>query len=345
MGQPISRSLAFNAFWCLALIACQAPGGKEPRDAQAPEGSLAWIEQRIIDNPDDAALFAQRAAFFEGIDSLALAEADWKRAIVLDSANSAWRLALGGLYFRKVRLVDAERSFQQAIELAPTSTDARSKLSELYLVQGRFKEAMAVANDALRLDPQNGRLYNLKGWIHRTAGDTDLAISSYQTAVERDPDLYDAYISLGILHAARHDALALDYYDAAIAERPTSIEAHYNKAMFAQEHDRDSLALACYARIKEIDPDYPLAYYNTGYILLEHQKKTLMAREQFQRAIAKMPTYTQAWYSRGVTYELEGRLDSAKADYEQTLRIDPTHTEAALGLSRLAAKGVKVKAR
>ncbi len=338
------RSFFLSAFVIL-LSAC---GGGEPpaaTEAPKPSGSLAEVEQRIIANPTDPALFAERAMFHEKADSLRLAENDWKRAIALDSTNATWRIALGDLYFRKVKLADAEQRFQEAIALEPEGTKGRSKLSEVYLLQLRFKEAMTVANDALRLDPQNAELYNLKGWIHRTAGDTALAISSYQTAIERDPKYYDAYVSLGILHAAKNDPLALQYYNSALEVRPRSVEALYNKAMYAQEHGQDSLALQCYAAIKDIEPKYPLAYYNTGYILLEHKRMVPQARAEFHKAIELQPDFTRAYYNRGLTYELQGMLDSAVYDYSTALRLDPGSTDAANGLGRMQAKGRKVKVR
>lgn len=346
-GPSLSMPSRTALFAPVLLILSSSCTGESVKDtAKEPEeGSLARIEQRIIDHPSDPRSFALRARYFEALDSARLAEADWKRAIALDSANAQWRIALGSLYVRKLRLVDAEATLRKAIAVAPDGIEARTKLSEVLLMQSRFPEAMALANEALRIDPLNGATYNLKGWIHRLAGDTDLAISSYQTAIERDPTLYDAYISLGLLHAARHDDLALAYYDGALQLRPTSAEALYNKAIYAQDHGRDSLALALYDKLKEIDPGYPAPYYNTGYILLEHQRRIPEARLQFSQAINRMPDYTQAYYSRGVTYELEGKLDSAYADYRIAIRLDPQHTEAAQGLSRLAEKGVKVKAR
>lgn len=335
----------FDFQWiAIAVLLCSCGSGPAPAD-QAPEGSLAWIEQRIIENPRDPALFAQRAAYFEQLDSFRLAEADWKRAISLDENGVSYRLSLGDLYFRKVRLQDAEQRFKEAIGLEPGSIAARAKLSELFLAQARFKEAMNEANEALRIDPQDASLYNLKGWIHRTAGDTDLAISSYQTAAERDPELYDAYISLGILNAARKDRLALEYYDNALAVQPSSMEALYNKAVFAQDMGLDSMALALYGRIKEIEPRYPLAYYNTGYVLLERKNDAVGARREFTKALELLPDYTNAYFSRGLTYELEGSLDSALRDYQQAIRLSPDHTDAAKGLSRLADKGIVVKPR
>lgn len=338
--RPLFLQLLFAS---ALLVACEEPAGRAAQ--QPPEGSLAWVEQRILENPNDASLYAQRAQLLERVDSTRAAEEDWKRAISLDEDNADYRLGLGDLLFRKVRLTDAEQRFQEAVALAPSSVAARTKLSELYLAQNRFTEAMTVANDALRLDPQDAKTYNLKGWIHRTAGDTDLAISSYQTAVERDPGLYDAYISLGILHAARRDPLALAYYDNALALRPSSVEALYDKGICAQDMGQDSLALALYARIKEVEPRYPLAYYNSGFVLLEMQGKRSEARAEFTRAIQLLPDYVDAYYSRGLTYEQEGKLDSALADYQQALRLAPGHTDAAKGLGRLEDRGVKVTVR
>jgi tetratricopeptide (TPR) repeat protein len=238
------------SFALLLLSACGAPDGKVLEQPEAPlPTDLAAIEKQLLEAPDNPALYAQRARYFEGLDSVAAAERDWRRAIALGGNDPQWRIGLGDLYFRRTRLVDAESLFKEATEAAPKSTEGWTKLSELYLMQSRFKEAMAMANEALRIDPQQARIYDLKGWIHRTAGDTELAISSYQTALERDPKHYDACISLGLLHAGRHDALALQYYDAALSIRPSSVEALYDKAMFAQEHDRDSLALDCWPTI------------------------------------------------------------------------------------------------
>ncbi len=329
----------------LASVACSNPSDPVITKEAKPTGTLAEVEARILADPANPVHFADRAMLFERMDSVVRAENDWKRAIALDSTNAKWRITLGDLYFRKIKLPEAEQRFQEAIRLAPDSTEGRSKLGEVYLMQLRFKEAMVMANEALRMDPLDARLYNLKGWIHRKAGDTALAISSYQTAIERDPAFYDAYISLGVIHAAKDEPIALQYYNSALEIRPTSVEALYNKAIFAQEHGNDSTALACYAAIKSIEPNYPVAYYNTGFILLEHRKRVKQARVEFDRAIELLPDYTQAYYNRGVTYELEGMLDSARWDYSIALKLDPGFTDAALGMSRLQEKGVNVGTR
>jgi len=173
-------------------------------------------------------------------------------------------------------------------------------------------------------------------------GDTALAISSYRTAVERDPEFYDAYLQMGQLHAAMRDRLAWEYYNSALELRPRSVEAWYGLGMLAQESGQDSLALEAYARIKEIDPSNPLAWYNSGYVLLEWRDQPAAARKEFGQAIKLMPTWADAYYNRGLTYELENRLDSAYSDYRLALGLMPDMTLAAQGLSRLRSRGVRI---
>jgi tetratricopeptide (TPR) repeat protein len=136
--------------------------------------------------------------------------------------------------------------------------------------------------------------------------------------------------------------LASEYYNAALEIRPGSVEAWYGLGMLAQENRADSVALACYANIKRIDPGNPLGWYNTGYVLLELRDQPVQARAEFRRAIQLLPTWPEAFYNHGLTYELVDQLDSALVDYRKALALAPDMTLAAQGLERLQAKGVQV---
>lgn len=331
----------------LAFAACTPKGNGTIADDDGPMDSLAVrlaeVEQRIISTPQDAALFAQRAKLQERRDSVVLAIGDWKRAIALDSTNAAYHIGLGDLYYRSIDLTNAESELRHAMRLDPNGTEPRLKLAEMKLLQRKYQEAMDLANEALRMDPVHGKGYYLKGWIYKETGDTNLAISSYRTAAEQDAEFFEPLLQLGLLHAARRDPLALQYYNSALAVRPNSTDALYALGMYAQENDMDSLALGCYERMKEVGPNNALPWYNTGYILLVHRSEPATARVQFTEAIRRLPTYTAAYYNRGVTYEEEGLLDSALIDFKRALAVDPGFTLAAEGLGRLQERGVRVE--
>ncbi|MEZ4755497.1 MAG: tetratricopeptide repeat protein [Flavobacteriales bacterium] len=343
------RASSFNALALLLIAgfllpACTPQGsGTDANSASDTSANpLLALEQRILADPNNAVLFAQRARYYLSIDSLRLAENDLRRAMAIAPQAPEWPLELADLYYSRIQLLEAEELLQQAADLDTNRVEALLKLSELKLVQRDYKDAMQLANQALRKEVTNAQGYFLKGWIHKEAGDTALAISSFRTAVEQDPDFYDAYIALGLLHAAQHDPLALQYYNTAIELRPNSVEALYNKGIYCQEHGLDSLALVCYDRIKEVAPQNAMAYYNAGYVLLTARGDTRKARAEFDRSIALLPTNANTYYNRGLTYEQDGLLDSALTDYLRALRLEPDADLPAKGLSRLQRKGVKV---
>lgn len=332
---------------CLLAMGCTT--GTSPSEQGGPlDGpgqliaALADVEQRIIASPNNGDLFAERARLQERRDSAQLAVNDWQRAITLDPGNPDHHIALADLYYRMLRLDEVEEHLKEAARLAPEDSEPRSKLAEVKLLQREYQEAMDLVNEALRLDVNHAKGYFLKGWIYKETGDTLTAISSYRTATEQDPMYFDPFLHLGVLHAERHDPLAMQYYNSALQLRPNSVEALYGLGMYAQEHGMDSLALACYDRIKQVEPANPLPWYNTGFILLEHAKDPPAAREQFAQAIRLLPTYSEAYYNRGLAYEREGVLDSALADYQRARALDPGADLPALGLGRLQAKGIRV---
>ncbi|MDX9750427.1 MAG: tetratricopeptide repeat protein [Flavobacteriales bacterium] len=336
---PISRSLpVFGGL--LLVVAC----GTDPDPAAGIDEHtpLAEIDRRIVEDPGNALLYAERARYHERVDSAATALNDWRRAIQLDSTNASLHMGLGDLLFRLLRVEEAERSLVKASLLDPRATVPMLRLAELRLIQRRYPEAMDLTNNVLRIDLHNALAYHLKGWVHMEAGDTALAVSSFRTAIEQDPYMVAPYVQLGALFAVHHDPMAMEYYSSALEIDPQNVEALYGMGMYAQENGLDSLAMANYARIKELAPHDPHAWYNTGYILMEHRNDPVAARPQFARAMLVAPEYTEAYYNLGVTYERTGQLDSALVWYKRSLGVDPAFTAAAQGLSRLQSKGARV---
>lgn len=307
--------------------------------------ALDSVNARIVRNPNRAALYDDRAQVYLTVDSLGPALRDMERAVKLDSTNVNMRLRLGDLYYRMVKVGNARDQFEAASRLDPSNTSAILKLAEIQLVLRNYARSMTLVNDALRKDEHAAHGYFLKGWIYMETGDTALALSSFRTAVEQNTQDYPAYIMLGKISAARHDPLAEQYYSTAINLRPKSVEAWYNKGMFLQENGKDSAALECYRQIMKLDSNNALAWYNSGFICMEHFHDAEGSKKDFSKAISLEPSYTNAWYNRGLAMERTAQLDSAAANYEMALTLDPGHALAAAGLDRLQSKGVRIKIR
>ncbi|MEM9024283.1 MAG: tetratricopeptide repeat protein, partial [Bacteroidota bacterium] len=136
--------------------------------------------------------------------------------------------------------------------------------------------------------------------------------------------------------AGRHDQLAIAHYDNAIALQPTSIEAHYNKAKFMQEHGRAAEALKEYEIILKINPDHFPAHFNIGYVYMIYLEEYEQAVDHFSRAISYAPDkYYEAYYNRGYAYELMNNKVEAEKNFRTALAIKPDYNLAAKGISRV----------
>lgn len=337
---------AFFLFSAALLIGCGRPSEPSSSTDVAPDSTdraLADLERRIVADPANAALYAERAGLHRSQGRVKEAMADLKRALAVDSTNATYRLHLGDLYYSALMIREAHAEFSAALRLDPSSNEARLKTADLEMVAFRqYGRAMELANEVLRSDPHNAQAYFIKGWIYMENKDTTLAISSFRTCVEQDPSHFQAWMELAELHASRGNRLALDYFNTAIDLKPQAVEPLYGKGMFCQEHGMDSLAMDAYERIKRIDPKNALPWYNQGYILLEHRRDARGAIGHFTAAGKLLPSYQQAFFNRGLAYERLGVLDSAAMDYQTALRIDPGYDAAANALGRLQARGLRI---
>ncbi len=60
-----------------------------------------------------------------------------------------------------------------------------------------------------------------------------------------------------------------------------------------------------------------------------------LARDMYDRIILIEPDLAEAWYRRGTVFYAQGKFDEAILDFEETLKHEPRHFEAWLGLAAI----------
>jgi tetratricopeptide (TPR) repeat protein len=321
-------------------------GCVEPADPSESEGlsqnilPMDSINQLILDEPGKINHYLTRAHLFQGDKDFVSAMDDLNRALLLDSTFAETHHQLGSLHYISKNVDLALTSFDKCLEYNPDHIGCLLKRAEIDLLLRKYPEALEGINRALKIDQFQPEAYYMKGLLYKETGDTANAVSSYATAIERDPQFYDAYIQLGLLYASAGSDLALEYYNSAIELRPTSIEALYNKAMFLQSNarlkpERLRQALKVYDIIDEIDPTMPTAMYNKGYVYLEYILEYDSAAMMFTEAIERLPVDHQAYYNRGLCYESLNQLTKAIEDYDRALKLKPNYTPAAIAKGRV----------
>ncbi len=318
-----------------AAVDKAADKGPDSGSISKPDSTLEALGEAIVQRPNDPAPYLERAEFYRKRGRFKEAIDDMKKAVAIDSNRAAFHYKLGLNYYDDKQFGKARQHFAKCTELDDAHARAYAKLGEIDFLFRHYQHSMDNVNKALKHDKHLAEPYYLKGMIYKENGDTSRALSSFQTAVEMDPDYYEAYIYLGMLSGAKGNDLAIEYYNTASRIRPESVEPLYNKGLFCQEQGMYNKAIEAYTEVLDIESGHPNALFNLGYINLQHLKDRASAVDYFTKALRYQPGYYKAWYNRGLAYEKLGKLDSARADYKKTLSIKGDYGLAAKGLSRV----------
>ena len=292
----------------------------------APE--LKAVNQKIIDNPNDANLYNERAKIYLKYKQLEEAINDAKRSIRIDSTNANYYLTEADVFFVANETKNCKDVLEKVVVKFPTNTDGLLKLGELFYFVKQYEYAFAKINQALKVNENLAKAYYLKGNIYKEIGDTAKAISSLETAIEQDTKNYGAFLDLGIIYSARRNGIALEYFDNAININPGSSEALYAKAKLLQDLKKMDEAIVIYNRILSSDSLHAFSLYNLGAIELEDKSNAAKALDYFSKAINANPKYAEAYFARGVCYQELKDKNNAMADYSMCLQLKPNYIPA-----------------
>ena len=320
----------------LLIIGC---GGKKANDQQINVSATGFAEidevtAKIATNPNDAGLYAKRASLYYDKDGYDEAIVDMQKALTLDSTNANYFHLLADIYMDYFKSHLAIKTLELAAERFPERIPTLLKLSEFQLITKLYPESMKTIDRILKIDPQNAEAYFMFGMNFKESGDTARAINSFQSAVEIDPDLIDAWISLGKLQAIKGNQIAGQYFDNAMRIAPENPIAIHAKADYLRDQNDLSGAIELYKKIPLIDPQYETGYYNAGLLYMELDSVE-QAYQQFDLTIKASPLHIRAYFYRGLAAEYLGNIDQAKADYQQALKLAPGYERAEQALMRL----------
>lgn len=302
------------------------------------ELKLDSLTKLLDKDPSNTRLLNERAKVFLEVDQVNLALADVGRALLLDSSVASYYLTISDAYFRLNKPNKCKNALLKAIELQPDYIEPLYRLAQFELYLGNHQQSINYANDMLRIDARDDRPFMVKALCYKELGDTTKAIQNYLESVTENPDNYDAYVELGILHWAKNDPLAEGYLKSALDIRPNGIDALYTLGMFYQNTDKLNEALETYEKILKIDSTYSQAYFNMGYVQYEYLQLYNEALENFDKAVKVNPKYYQAVYMRGLCYEAKGDVAKAKREYSYAIELNSNYKRAADGLQRLLSK-------
>ena len=304
-----------------------------------PELKSANINLKL--DPNNADNYLKRGRIYFKLNNFTAAGFDAERAIRLDSLKDDYYELLAESYFSGNETKKSKEALLRWMKNIPGSTGGFLKMAELCFYMKRYQECINHINAALKIDETVPKGYFLKGMCFKETGDTNPAISSFQTACELNGKYYDALVEAGRLLSIRKNPLCITYFTNALLVKPKSPEVMYMAGYFYQKTGKIKQAQEAYLKLLESDPNNENALYNLGSIAYNEQKEPETAKNYFSRAIEADPKYAEAYLARGICFEKLNRPSEAEADYKMALEFKPNFDFAVENLNKLLNKQKK----
>jgi tetratricopeptide (TPR) repeat protein len=285
------------------------------------------ITEKINNDRSNPDLYFERAQEFFRMQKVLPAFKDIERAIELDPKNKTYLFFKADLLLSDGYATGAKDALVKILALDPYDKTAVTKLAKVYLYIKDYQNSLMQVKKLIDMDKSNFEPYFIAGLNYKEMKDTVKAIEQFKTVLQFKPDMYDAYMQLGLLTSAQKSQLATQYFDNAIRIDSTIPESYYAKAKYFQDINKFSQAKETYRKLISVSPQHANAFFNLGYIYIVEDSIS-KAKKYFDFAINVNPIYADAYYYRALCeYEL-GEKDYAKSDLTQCLALDPDNDNA-----------------
>jgi len=301
-----------------ATIQQRSSSGTAPSstDGAVADSSLARLERRVAEAPDDAEAWAALGAAYvdharvnSDPSAYPKAEQALDRSLALDSSGNWQALAArGALGAGRHDFATALQFSEQARALQPNSSFILGIIVDALTELGRYPEAVEAAQDMVDLRPELGS-YARVSYQRELHGDIPGAIDALSLALRAASapgDKAFALYHLGELEWNRGDvAAAAAHYESALRADPTASQALAGLGKVAAARGDIDTAIAQYSQAVEAFPD-PEALKELGELHLLAGDRTL-ADERFAQSAAENAEQAAA----GVDINLEIALFGA----------------------------------
>lgn len=287
------------------------------------------IDSLLVLYPDSVDLLVERGNRYLKTFEFDKAIADGAKAFRIDSNNLEARLLFADILNNKpdrsitTDVSAAQRHYKFALKKRPKDPKVLVSLASTYSQQMDFEESFKLINKALRIDKRYRDAYVLKGSNYLFLNKPDLAKSSYETAVQQDPNFFEAYLMLGSLYQSENNEICLEYYRTAVSLQPKNPDVLFSLAYAYQLFNQPAKALALYRKMIQVDTAYYQALNQIGVIKQYNYKEIDSAIYYYKSALQTEPRFVQAWHNLGMCYEERGDVSQALQSYGKALKYDP----------------------
>ncbi len=205
---------------------------------------------------------------------------------------------------------------------------------------GQFELALERYESAVRMAPDFARAHLNKGNVLLLLGDSEDALAAYATALACDSEYVGAHLNLGnaYLQLGCLEEAPGSYVKASELNSEFA-DAHVAMGCVLEDLGRIPEAIAGFRQALAVRPEYAQVHSDLGSAL-KSAGRFDEAVQSHRRALELDPSLAQAHNNLANALKDLGRLDEAEASYRQAPAIAPNHVEAFSNLLFLHNYGV-----
>jgi tetratricopeptide (TPR) repeat protein len=142
-------------------------------------------------------------------------------------------------------------------------------------------------------------------------GSYDLALKSYNLALENNPENAEAYFQMGTTYIGMKDfEKSIKCFQKTLEFEPNHIGTLVKLGITYYLKNNIDTAIDYFTDVIELDPNEPLSYYHLGLIFY-NKKEYSKAISYYQKTIESDAEFADAFVNLGIIYSLQGDLNEA----------------------------------
>jgi tetratricopeptide (TPR) repeat protein len=257
------------------------------RSALSPQDrtqlDLAQLTEQIQKHPDqpqDLYLLAETYL------KLGRSEDALKTVMQLDQLSAGdYRTQTGvGVLLARYRLYDdAIQHFQAALKANPESDDVKFDLVDAYFRKGSYPQALELAGQVSKKGQLDDTFLSLLGDVHAHLGDNARAAEIFRSAIARNPDNDQYYLSLALVQLRQNDVKGAEStLQQGLARIPGSGKIYWGLGIVSVLEGQTGQAGVRLERAVDLLPEWPGSYSTLGMFYFQ-TGQIAKAREALNR--------------------------------------------------------------
>lgn len=308
------------------------------------------IKKAISVNEKSALGYLEYGRFFDYSNRPNDAEGQFKKAVEIEPTNIEARESLAGFYLTQRQFDKAEQAFKELAEAQGNSPEGKMQLGDFYATVGREDDAIKTFNEILNKSPEFVRArYRLSEIYLERKENEKVNEQVEKLLVINDTDAEALMLRARVKMQENKAEEAVKALEDILKKQPSLKTALFYMAQARLALGQVDQARAFIGDLEKYHPKYiytKLLKVQASFTANENQKALVEANDLLDSARRSYPTAdisqqqleklkVQALSARGQAYLALGKINEARTDLQEVLKLSPNSSSAYTNLARV----------